>query len=249
MTLNLAGKTVVITGAAHGIGAHLAGKFAEQGCHVIVSDVDFDAAQEHARNIGTRATAIHMDVRNRQQIGSALQKILRDRGAVDVLINNAGLMTMGPCLDTTYEEWDDLFAVNCTGIFNCVRAFAPSMIERRHGSIINIASVSAVKGGGAIGNIWYGASKAAVVALTKGLSREFGPSGIRVNAIAPGVVETNMVKKAMTPEISRKVLARFPLGRLATVEDVANTAIYLASDMSTFVTGEMIAVDGGFLKT
>ena len=133
-----------------------------------------------------------MDVRNRQQIGSALQKILHDRGGVDVLINNAGLMTMGPCLDTTYEEWDDLFAVNCTGIFNCVKAFAPSMIERRHGSIINIASVSAVKGGGAIGNIWYGASKAAVVALTKGLSREFGPSGIRVNAIAPGPIESRL---------------------------------------------------------
>ncbi|HUY04771.1 MAG TPA: SDR family oxidoreductase [Rhodocyclaceae bacterium] len=158
-------------------------------------------------------------------------------------------MTQGPFLNTTDAEWDELVAVNLTGVFNCIRAVAPSMVAHGKGNIINIASVAAMKGGGALGNTWYGSTKAAVVALTKGLSRELGPNGIRVNAIAPGVVETDMVKDSLTPKIRQRILARFPLARLATKEDVANLAVFLASDLSSFITGQTIAVDGGFLNT
>ena len=142
-----------------------------------------------------------------------------------------------------------MVAVNLTGIFNCVQAVAPTMVTRRRGVILNIASVAAAKGGGSFGNVWYGATKAGVVALTKGLARELGPHNVRVNAIAPSAIETDMIKDALTPQIRASVLTRFPLGRLATADDVAHLAVYLASDLASFVTGETIAVDGGFLKT
>ena len=123
------------------------------------------------------------------------------------------------------------------------------MMERRRGTIVNLASVAAAKGGGSFGNVWYGASKAAIVAMTKGLARELGPYNVRVNAIAPSAIETDMLKGVLTAEVRASILARFPLGRLATTDDVANLAVYLASDAASFITGETIAVDGGFLKT
>lgn len=140
-----------------------------------------------------------------------------------------------------------MVGVNITGIFNCVQAVAPLMIARKRGAIINLASVSSVRGGGAVGNVWYGATKAAVVAMTAGLARELGPHGVRVNAISPGVVETDMVREFMTPQVRERVLTRFPMGRLATADDVASMAVFLASDGAALVTGQTVGVDGGFL--
>jgi 3-oxoacyl-[acyl-carrier protein] reductase len=134
-------------------------------------------------------------------------------------------------------------------VFNCVQAAVPAMRRRGRGVIINIASVSHEKGGGTFGNVWYGATKAGVVAMTRGLGRELGPHGIRVNAIAPAVIETDMVRDRLTAEARERILARFPLGRLAQADDVAQLAVFLASDASSFITGETIAVDGGFLRT
>jgi 3-oxoacyl-[acyl-carrier protein] reductase len=130
-----------------------------------------------------------------------------------------------------------------------VQAAVPVMRGRAGAAIVNIASVAHEKGGGAIGNVWYGATKAAVVAMTRGLGRELGPQGIRVNAIAPVVIETEMVRDALTPELRQKALGRIPLGRFAQAEDVARVAVFLASEAASFITGETIAVDGGFLKT
>ncbi|HCN89412.1 MAG TPA: hypothetical protein DIT28_09555 [Oxalobacteraceae bacterium] len=245
----LSGKTVLVTGAARGIGAQIAHHIINSGGTVYVTDIDFKGACANATELGPSAIAMRMDVCNRSEVQSTIEKISKEHGVIDVLVNNAGLMTQGPFLNTTDAEWDELVAVNLTGVRNCIRAVAPFMVERGKGNIINIASVSAMKGGGALGNTWYGSTKAAVVALTKGLSRELGPNGIRVNAIAPGVVETDMVKSSLTPEIRQKILARFPLARLATKEDVANLAVFLASDLSSFITGQTIAVDGGFLNT
>jgi 3-oxoacyl-[acyl-carrier protein] reductase len=164
-------------------------------------------------------------------------------------VNDAGLIASGPADRTSGEEWDRLVAVNLTGIFNCIQAALPAMAGRAGASIINLASVSAEKGGGAIGNVWYGTTKAGVVALTKGLGRELGPRGIRVNAISPAVVDTDMTHDMLTPEMRGKVMARIPLGRLAEKDDVARLALFLACDDSAFITGETIAVDGGFLRT
>jgi len=164
-------------------------------------------------------------------------------------VNNAGVLAVGPYDQTEGTDWDNLVAVNLTGVFNCVQAVVPAMRGRAGASIVNIASVSAAKGGGAVGNVWYGATKAGVVAITKGLGRDLGPEGIRVNAIAPAVIETDMVLAHFTPAMREKILARVPLGRFAETDDVARLAVFLASDASAFITGETIAVDGGFLRT
>jgi 3-oxoacyl-[acyl-carrier protein] reductase len=227
----LKGKVALVTGAARGIGAAIADAFEREGCSV--------------HRIDVKDASLKVDITDRPALAAAVKRI----GAIDILVNNAGLLARGPFEETTGEQWDRLVAVNLTGVFNCVQAVVPAMRGRRGASIINIASVSAEKGGGAMGNVWYGATKAGVVAITKGLGRELGPQGIRVNAIAPGVIETDMVREHLSPELREKVLARFPLGRFATVEEVAQVALFLASDAASFVTGETIAVDGGFLRT
>jgi NAD(P)-dependent dehydrogenase (short-subunit alcohol dehydrogenase family) len=227
----LAGKVALVTGAAQGIGASIAECFEREGCSV--------------HRVDLRGVSLCIDVTDRAQLRGVVAAI----GGIDILVNNAGLLARGPFDQTTDEAWDRLVAVNLTGVFNCVQAAVPAMRGRRGAAIINIASVSAEKGGGAIGNVWYGATKAGVVAITKGLGRELGPQGIRVNAIAPGVIETDMVREHLTDALRQKLLERFPLGRFATTEDVTQVALFLASDAAAFITGETIAVDGGFLRS
>lgn len=236
MQIRFDGKSVLVTGAARGVGASIAAHFAEHGARVYASDIDANAA-------------LRMDVRDRASVGIAIERIEREHGGLDVLVNNAGLLATGAFDATRGEAWDDLVAVNLTGVYNCVQAAVPAMRKRGGGSIINIASVSHEKGGGAFGNVWYGATKAGVVAMTKGLGRELAPLSIRVNAIAPAVVETDMVRALLTPEMRSRIVGRIPLGRLAEERDVARLALFLASDAASFITGETIAVDGGFLRT
>jgi len=236
MDIDLKGRIALVTGAARGIGARIAARFAEQGANVYAADVDERAA-------------LRVDVTDRAGLRAAVERIVRERGGIDVLVNNAGILATGPFDSTTGEAWDRLVAVNLTGVFNCVQAAVPAMRGRPGASIINIASVAAEKGGGAIGNVWYGVTKAGVVAMTRGLARDLGPQGIRVTAIAPAVIETDMVHAHLTPEARARILARFPLGRFAATDDVAGLALFLASDTASFITGETIAVDGGFLRT
>jgi 3-oxoacyl-[acyl-carrier protein] reductase len=229
-------RVAVVTGAARGIGARIANRFEEAGYFVYRADV-------------VQGAPLPMDVADRASVRAAFGRIGAERGGLDVLVNNAGLLATGPFEQTSGEAWDRLLAVNLTGVFNCVTA-ALSLLRRRPGaSVINIASVSAEKGGGAMGNVWYGTTKAGVVAMTRGLARELGPSGIRVNAISPSVIDTYMVREHLTAEVREKVLMRFPLGRLATEDDVAGVAVFLASSAAGFITGETITVDGGFLRT
>lgn len=235
MTAELHGKVALVTGAARGIGAAIADHLEQAGSTVYRADVN--------------GGILKLDVTARDAVRAAIDTIVSDQGGLDILVNNAGLLATGPIEGTTGEEWDRLFAVNVTGVFNCVQAALPAMRGRAGATIINIASVSAEKGGGAIGNVWYGTTKAAVVAITRGLGRELGPRGIRVNAISPAVLDTEMVHQYLTPERREKILARVPLGRLATADDVARLAVFLASDAAAFITGETIAVDGGFLRT
>ena len=231
----LEGKVALVTGAARGIGAAIAEEFEGEGCVVYRGDI----------NGGT----LSLDVTSRTSVRTALEQIVRERGGLDILVNNAGLLGTGPIAETTGEEWDRLVAVNLTGVFNCVQAAIPALRGRPGAAIVNIASVSAEKGGGAIGNVWYGTTKAGVVAMTRGLGRELGRDGIRVNAIAPAVLDTEMVHELLTPERREKILARIPLGRLATAGDVARLAVFLASADAAFITGETVAIDGGFLRT
>jgi NAD(P)-dependent dehydrogenase (short-subunit alcohol dehydrogenase family) len=232
--VTLEGKTALVTGAARGLGAHIADCFEAAGCSVYRVDLN---------------ARIRVDITDRAALRSAVAQVKNEKGGLDILVNNAGLLATGPFDQTSGEAWDRLVAVNLTGVFNCVQAAVPAMRGRAGASIINIASVSAEKGGGAIGNVWYGATKAGVVAMTRGLGRELGPQGIRVNAIAPAVLETEMVREHLTPELREKLLQRFPLGRFAEADDVAQLALFLASGAASFITGETIAVDGGFLRT
>ncbi len=236
MRADFTGRVVLVTGAGRGLGAKIAARFAEHGARVYASDVDPGAA-------------LSLDVTDRASIARAMEFIERESGGLDVLVNNAGLLANGAFDATGAQAWDRLVAVNLTGVYNCVQAAVPSMRRRGRGAIVNIASVSHEKGGGAFGNVWYGATKAGVVAMTKGLGRELGPLGIRVNAIAPAVVATAMVNDLLSEEARARIVGRIPMGRLAEEDDVARAAIYLASDWSDFVTGETLAVDGGFLRT
>jgi 3-oxoacyl-[acyl-carrier protein] reductase len=232
---SLEGRIAIVTGAARGIGAAIAEHFEEAGAIVHRADL--------------RGGTLDLDVADRASVRSAFERIAREAGGLDILVNNAGLLCTGPIERTTGEEFDKLVQVNVTGIFNCVQAALGAMAGRTGATIINIASVSAQKGGGAIGNVWYGATKAAVVAMTSGLGRELGPRGIRVNAIAPAVLDTQMVHDLLDAGRRERILSRVPLGRLATLEDVARLAVFLASDAASFITGETVAVDGGFLRT
>ena len=228
------GRTVLVTGAGRGIGAAIADLFEEKGCHVFRGDI--------------AGGNLALDVRDRGSVAKAMARV-KEHGGLDVLVNNAGLICVGAADATPGEEWDNLVATNLTGLFNCIQAALPLMEGRKGACIVNIASVSSEKGGGAIGNVWYGTTKAGVVALTKGLGRELGPRGIRVNAISPAVVDTAMTHDMLATGLGQKAIARIPLGRLAEKADVARAALFLASDEASFITGETIAVDGGFLRT
>ena len=229
------GKVVLVTGAGRGIGAAIADHFLAEGAKVRRGDL--------------AGGDLEMDVRDRRSVAAAMDAIRAQHGGLDVLVNNAGLICTGPADGTPGAEWDDLVATNLTGLFNCIQAALALMQGRAGASIVNIASVSAEKGGGAIGNVWYGTTKAGVVALTKGLGRELGPKGIRINAISPAVVDTAMTHDMLSTGLGQKAIARIPLGRLAERSDVAKAVLFLASADASFITGETVAVDGGFLRT
>ena len=250
MDLNLKGRVAVVTGGAAGIGEAIARVLAGEGCQVVILDRDAGAAAKAAAALaacGSPSHAAAADVGDAAAVAKAFSGIADRYGRLDILVNAAGLLSTGPVADLPNGEWDRISRVNVSGILNCVRAAVPAMARQRAGRIVNIASVSAMRGGGSIGNTLYGASKAAVVALTVGLARELGPQGITVNAIAPAVVDTAMTHAALTEEARQKIIARIPLGRLASLADVADLVAFVASDRAQFISGAVIPVDGGIL--
>ena len=242
-------KVGLVTGAGRGIGAAIARGLAEAGHSVVAADIDAAGARSTAQKLGPRAIGLRLDVRDRASVEETVAEVSRRFGGLDVLVNCAGVLCTGAFDSVPAAEWDKLVGVNLTGLFHCVQVAAPRMRGRRNASIVNIASISAEKGGGVFGNVWYGATKAAVVAMTKGLARELGPQGIRVNAISPGVVDTEMVQGLLTPEIRSSVTSRTPLRRLVTVEDIARAAVFLSSEEASAITGEILTVDGGHLTS
>jgi len=206
------------------------------------------AAAAMARD-GLSAHAVTVDVAEAVGVEAAFAGLRGKTGAPEILVNAAGLLSIGHVADLPAGEFDRIARVNIDGIINCVKAAVPGMVAARRGRIINIASISAMRGGGSVGNTLYGATKAAVVALTMGLARELGPNGITVNAVAPAILDTAMTHAALTDEARQRILPRIPLGRLATTADVADLTAFLASDRAGFITGTVIPVDGGILTT
>ncbi|MFZ0723913.1 MAG: SDR family NAD(P)-dependent oxidoreductase [Xanthobacteraceae bacterium] len=252
MDLNLKSRVAFVTGGGAGIGETIARALAGEGCTVWVADRDRDAATRTAAAMardGLSAHAVTLDVAEAAGVEAAFAGLRGKTGAPEILVNAAGLLSIGHVADLPASEFDRVARVNIDGIINCVKAAVPGMVAARRGRIINIASISAMRGGGSVGNTLYGATKAAVVALTMGLARELGPNGITVNAVAPAILDTAMTHAALTDEARQRILPRIPLGRLATTADVADLTAFLASDRAGFITGTVIPVDGGILTT
>jgi 3-oxoacyl-[acyl-carrier protein] reductase len=249
MDLNLKDRVAVVTGGAAGIGEAIARALAAEGCRVSILDRNENAARKLAESIGGGTQFVAVNVGEPSSVANAFAQLLMRHNSLDILVNAAGVLSTGLVADLPTAEWQRVHEVNLSGVLYCVKSAIPFMRQQRRGRIINIASVSAMRGGGSVGNTLYGATKAGVVALTMGLARELGPDGITANAIAPAVADTAMTNAALTEDVRRKIVARIPLGRLASLSDIADLATFLASDRASFITGTVIPVDGGILTT
>ncbi|OYW18361.1 MAG: 3-oxoacyl-[acyl-carrier-protein] reductase [Sphingobacteriales bacterium 12-47-4] len=245
----LSGKTAIVTGAARGIGEAVALKFAEHGANIAftyVSDSSRDrAAQLEARltSLGVKAKAYQSNAGDAAQCESLVNEVIKEFGTVDILVNNAGISKDNLLLRLTPDQWDDVIRVNLNSVFYMTKQVIRPMMKARSGSIINMSSVIGEMGNA--GQTSYAASKAGILGFTKSVAKELGSRNVRCNAIAPGFVETDMTSYLKEGEAGEKYKAGIPLGRFASGEDIANTALYLASDMSSYVTGQTISVCGG----
>ncbi len=242
----LTGKTALVTGAARGIGKAIALKFAAEGANVAFTDlvIDENGKQTEAEllALGVKAKGYASNAADFEQSAQVVNQVKEEFGSIDILVNNAGITKDGLMLRMTEAQWDAVIGVNLKSAFNFIHACTPIMMRQRGGSIINMASVVGVHGNAGQAN--YAASKAAMIALAKSVAQEMGPKGVRANAIAPGFIDTAMTQ-ALSDEVRKEWTSKIPLRRGGTVEDIASCALFLASDMSSYISGQVIQVDGG----
>lgn len=257
MTDLLKDRVAVITGSGRGQGLAAAQLFAAEGARVVINDLDqitVDQAVEAIKRMGGEAVGAVGDVSNGEDVQGMFQAARSAFGGIDILYNNAGIgysatprmgIGMGNILDCTEDDWRRIIDINLGGVFLCMKYGVPHLIERGGGVIINTASIAALRGGRNAHA--YTASKGGVVALTRSVAVTYGPQGIRANTICPGVIDTEMIQEHLLPSEERRaaVAQNTPVGRVGTADDIANMALFLASDAASFVTGQTIAVDGG----
>lgn len=242
-------KVALVTGAARGIGLAVAKRFLGEGYRVALLDIERELldASVKALNDPDNTLALHTDVSHAAAVDKAFAATQARFGRLDALVNNAGIANFKPLLETTLEEWERIMAVNLTGPFLCTKAAAPLMREHGGGAIVNIASISALRASTL--RVAYGTSKAGIIHFTKQSAVELALLGIRVNAVAPGPVETAMAKAVHTPAIRTDYHDAIPLNRYGGEDELADAIFFLCSDRSSYITGQMLAVDGGFDAT
>jgi 3-oxoacyl-[acyl-carrier protein] reductase len=243
--LSFSGKVALITGGAKGIGKETAKKFLEKGAKVIICDFDEVAGLATLDELGKNDMSFYkVDVTNTAQIEQMVKSIIDSYGKIDILVNNAGITSDGLLTKMNDQAWEKVISVNLTGVYKCTKAVVPVMLAQKSGVILNASSVVALYGN--IGQSNYVATKAGVIGLTKGWAKEFGPKGIRVNAVAPGFIETGMVA-----EVPKKILdsmrEKTPLKKLGKPADIASAYAFLASDDANYINGAILSVDGGLV--
>ena len=244
----LQGKTALITGAARGIGKAIAMKFAKEGANIAFTDLFIDeehgglATEREIQALGVKAKGYASNAADFAQTAEVVAEVQKEFGSIDILVNNAGITKDGLMLKMTEQQWDAVLNVNLKSAFNFIHAVTPIMMHQKGGSIINMSSVVGVHGNA--GQCNYAASKAGLIALAKSIGQEIGRRGVRANAIAPGFIDSDMTR-ALPEEIRKEWVKNIPLRRAGTVDDIANVATFLASDLSSYVTGQVIQVDGG----
>ncbi|GKX33092.1 MAG: 3-ketoacyl-ACP reductase [Rhizobiaceae bacterium MnEN-MB40S] len=245
--MRLAGKSAIVTGGASGFGAGIARKFVNEGARVMIADVNGEAAASFAAELGDAAVAQAVDVSKGESVETMTQSALKAFGAIDILINNAGVTHLPMAMeDVSEEDFDRVLAVNVKSVYLTARSIVPHMKSRGQGAIMNVASTAGVSPRPRLN--WYNASKGWMITATKTMAVELAPQGIRVNAIAPVAGETPLLKSFMgedTPEMRAKFLSTIPIGRFSTPEDMGNAACFLCSDEAGMVTGVIMEVDGG----
>ena len=243
----LENKVVIVTGASRGIGEAIAVKMAEQGAHIAFSYVSSDekarALETRLKGLGIKAKAYKSNAGSYTDSETMVNDVIKEFGSVDVCVNNAGISKDNLLLRMTPEQWDEVMETNLKSVYNMTKQVIRPMMKSRKGSIINMSSIIGIRGNAGQGS--YAASKAGIIGFTKSIALELGSRNIRCNAIAPGFIETDMTSYLKDGEASKTFLEKIPLGRFGSGEEIANTALFLASDMSSYITGQVISACGG----
>ena len=247
----LKGKSALVTGGTAGIGKAIAALYAAQGANVAIFGTNRERGEQVLRELEeakidlSQQFALHLlDVSHTKEVDAAIQALLKSWGQIDILVNNAGITRDNLLMRMSEEDWDLVLSVNLKSIYNTCRSLARPMMKARAGAIINISSVIGLTGNA--GQVNYAASKSGMIGFTKSLAKELASRNIRVNCIAPGYIETQMTE-GLSPEIKEQILSKIPLGRMGDPRDIAQAALYLASDLSSYVTGQVLTVDGGMV--
>ncbi len=244
--MRLKNKVAIVTGAGQGIGKEIALSLAKEGAKVVFSDITnkiYDVVKE-IEALGSQALAIKTDVSNSKETEEMIKETIKKFGRIDILVNNAGIFPFKSFFEMKEEDWDKVLNINLKGVFNCTKAVTPTMVKQKYGKIINIASIAGMRVG-YIGLTHYCASKAGITGFTKALALELAPFKINVNAIAPGAIDTPGAMVASSKESMKQFAQTIPLKRIGQPKDIANVVVFLASDESSYITGECIVVDGG----
>jgi 3-oxoacyl-[acyl-carrier protein] reductase len=245
--MELKDKVALVTGGAQGIGKTIGEELTRAGAHVVLGDVNLEGAQataEEINNNGGSASAVKIDVSNAAEVQQVFDLILKDKKPVDIVVNNAGITRDGLMVRMKESDWDLVLDINLKGCFLCSQQAAKHMMKQKSGAIVNISSIVGVMGN--FGQANYSASKAGVIGLTKTLAREVASRGIRVNAVAPGFIDTEMTR-VLEETVRQKLIEQIPLARLGLPEDVARCVAFLVSDKSSYITGQVINLNGGML--